>query len=354
MRRNSYRWLPALLISLGAALGICASFVLGGLLLDLTGEKIGLARLLVLESRKIRSAIEKPGLGESAAIAMLPTAALNQEGLRHDDWELPNVTCTQHRLQQCLETYAKQDVLVSLAPGEFLVGPISLPSNIALYVPSDTVVTFRPNLNYREYCKTCVNGDLAVVKMQDEGGRAAKDVRLYLDGTITGRTATGRTAEPVRYEGLSIPFVSRFLVSGTGSIESIEGDCIDVDGSRDGLISNLQLRNCWGSGIHFGSSRPLGDSSFGNLVIGTRSVNNGWKFGRAGYDNSWPNEGSVTYVGNCAEGNYRNWDIRGGKIGLYGNSSAPPFEVQDVLSGALPGSNSPVSRQSCVRTGGSQ
>ena len=111
-------------------------------------------------------------------------------------------------------------------------------------------------------------------------------------------------------EGIKVDYSSDITIFGSGIVQNVSGDGVDLDATRDSVVAGLKVRDNSGSGVHFGSGRPI-KSSDNIQVLGVVSENNGFKSDRSGLDVSWPNLNSVTYAWCSASDNYRNWEVDG-------------------------------------------
>ena len=70
----------------------------------------------------------------------------------------------------------------------------------------------------------------------------------------------------------------------------------------------MTVRDNGGSGIHFGSPRPI-TGSHSNAVMNVLSHDNGFERLRNGFDISWPNPSGAIFINCVSKNNFRNFDI---------------------------------------------
>ena len=109
-------------------------------------------------------------------------------------------------------------------------------------------------------------------------------------------------------EAINLAYVKNSIITGSGTIHSVNGDAVDIDSSDNIRIENITVKNNDGSGIHFGSPRPV-NGSRDNLVIGVTAIGNGFLDERNGFDLSWPNPRGAIFINCVAKDNYRNYQI---------------------------------------------
>jgi len=159
-----------------------------------------------------------------------------------------------------------------------------------------------------------------------------RNVTLILNGVIDGNKAV-HSYDRSGNEGVSISYGRNIVVFGSGAVQNTSGDGIDIDATRDSVIAGIKVRDNSGSGVHFGTPRPI-SSSVNNLIVGVESSNNGFLLRRAGVDVSWPNKNSATYAWVNSFSNYKNWDLSG-----FGASAIRSYSLdastRDSFRGAL-------------------
>lgn len=155
-----------------------------------------------------------------------------------------------------------------------------------------------------------------------------RNVFILLQGVIDGN----RTVHPYSKsgnEGINLKWAVDSSIVGRGQIINCSGDGIDIDVSRNCVVSGISLINNRGTGVHFGSPRPILPSDQ-NIVKDCYSEKNGIDGKRNGFDHSWPNK-SVLFINNIAKNNYRNFDMDGENI-LFVNNLSIQGENQDHFS----------------------
>jgi hypothetical protein len=232
-------------------------------------------------------------------------------------------------LQDCIDT--SKTNTISLLKGVYNVQGVLISSNTTFIVPKHSTIRL---------------GDDAVLDPDAFGGEAnfvlasigsknnmIENVHIIVDGEIDGNKII-HTYEKGGVEGIDWKWVSNSTISGTGVIHSVNGDGIDLDATFNSVISGVTVRDNGDSGIHFGSPRPIaGAGSKNNVVIDVKSINNGFRIGKSGFDLSWPNPDGVIYVNCTAIDNYRNFFIEASGGAIYNaisNSSGKVVKEDDI------------------------
>lgn len=147
----------------------------------------------------------------------------------------------------------------------------------------------------------------AVLKVEGTLKDPLKNITINIEGVIDGN----KKANPYErggVEGINLIYVHDSKIKGDGKIINCNGDGIDLDAVQDVSISDVTVKSNGGSGIHFGSPRPITASS--NCIIqNVSSIDNGYRGLRNGFDVSWPNQKGIIFYDCYAENNYRNWEI---------------------------------------------
>ena len=310
------------------------TFISGSVLLDLSGEKIGIAniifdlpnriiRLLNFESQK-ENLLDNVLLDVYSGINILETSILSTNNQNE-------VFCSNKvDLNSCIKENKGKKII--LFDDIYYSNVLDLFSNTTLIIPKNTTLTIDKNIEWDKYCKTCVSGDAAIIRVNGTKDRPISNVHIILNGSIKG--SDENIAKDNRYEGIAFKYVFDSTISGTGRISNIHGDGIDLDASSNILIKDLFVENNSGTGVHMGSPRPL-DTNSSVYVRNITATNNGYYFERAGFDNSWPNEFSLVLIGNKSDSNYINYDIQGYGVIMIDNESIGTVFVQDKLEGAI-------------------
>lgn len=112
---------------------------------------------------------------------------------------------------------------------------------------------------------------------------------------------------------------------------------IDLDFCCDNTVAFNHSENNRGYGIH------VSQGSCNNLILGNKTVNNGWDTFRGGMDgyneSGFEPASNNTYVGNYSADNYRNYNLNGPNSRASGNVSAGTPSVADAFSGVTGGFN---------------
>ena len=207
-------------------------------------------------------------------------------------------------INNCIQN-AKPNSIVQLTPSVFFTEQISLKSGITLIVPFDAKVILAKDAAINPKAFGGVSN--AVISAKGTPENPLKNIRLIINGEINGNIKN----HPYKnggIEGINFSYVNNSIIEGSGVIQFNNGDGIDLDSVSGVIIKNLLVQNNGGSGVHFGSPRPISGSS-SNIVFNITSSNNGFLHKRNGFDSSWPNPYGVSFVKCTAIDNYRNFEI---------------------------------------------
>ena len=218
------------------------------------------------------------------------------------------------------------DKTIVFDKGLYNLDPIILNSNQQLIVPSGTMLKLSNNSNMP------LKGG-AFIRAEGSISDRIENVALIINGIVDANKKT-HSYEKSGNEGVTFSFSKNCKVVGQGVIRNSSGDGIDIDDSINLVVEGLKFCSNSGSGIHFGSPRPI-TPSFNNLIINTKSTRNGFLLKRSGMDISWPNENAAIYINSHSFNNYRNWDIDA-EGGLVVNSYSYGEEIiqKDNFSGS--------------------
>lgn len=239
------------------------------------------------------------------------------------------ICSSEQKLQECIDT-SKSNV-ISLSEGVHNTDGIHIASNTTFIIPKKSILRL---------------SDVAKLNPDAFGGEAnfvlgsigteenqLENIHLIIDGEVDGNRSI-HTYEKGGVEGIDWKWVSNSTISGTGVIHSVNGDGIDLDATFNSVISGVTVRDNGDSGIHFGSPRPIaGAGSKNNVVIDVKSISNGFRIGKSGFDLSWPNPDGVIYVNCTAIDNYRNFFIEASGGAIYNaisNSSGKVVKEDDI------------------------
>ena len=147
----------------------------------------------------------------------------------------------------------------------------------------------------------------AVLKVEGTISSPIKNITIDLQGEIDGN----KLANPYEkggVEGINFIYVQDSKIKGSGQVVNCNGDGIDLDAVEGLLVSDVTVKSNGGSGIHFGSPRPITASS-NSLIQNVSAIDNGFRAFRNGFDVSWPNKTGIVFYDCYAANNYRNWEI---------------------------------------------
>lgn len=229
-----------------------------------------------------------------------------------------------NELQDCINA-GKESVLYVPRGSYELTEGLRLPSGSTVVIDEEAVITLS-NVARMPKRGGYVMGLIGLPK------KPVRDVTLIINGIIDGNKSVHEYSRSGN-ECVKVDFGQDILIAGSGLLRNCSGDGIDMDATRDSVVMGLEIADVDGTGVHFGSPRPI-VSSKNNVVIGTISRKNGYLHRRSGYDVSWPNYDAATYAWSKAIDNYQNWDISGAGSSVYRSSSVGGV-IADDLSGAV-------------------
>ena len=233
-------------------------------------------------------------------------------------------------LQSCIDT--SKTNRISLTEGIYNTSGIHIPSNITFIIPKKAILRFGDNVEL----DSSMFGGKANSVLSSIGTKDAlvENVHIIIDGEIDGNKKI-HTYEKGGAEAIDWKWIRNSSISGSGVIHSVNGDGIDIDATYNSIISGVTIQNNGGSGVHFGSPRPI-VGSIGNVVMNVTSLNNGFKSKKNGFDLSWPNPDGAIFVNCKAVDNYRNFQIEASGGAIYNSESIDNGKVidEDDISGA--------------------
>ena len=313
---------------------LLTSFVLGGLLLDFTGEKIGLAKIIfevpqrLIINQEIKSN-RKNFINDKFlnAILQINDLQINKNISTFKD----SAFCTStENLNKCI--LKNQGKKIILQDALYISNVIDIQSNTTLIISENTELRIDDKLDWDSYCKTCLLGDAAVLRISGTPKNPIENVHIVLHGIISGTEYTKNN--DLKYEGVLFKFAKNSTLTGNGLIKDIHGDGVDIDASEFLLIRDISVDNNSGTGIHLGSPRPITGSK--NIYVSNvYASKNGFEFSRAGFDNSWPNEFSLFLIGNISDSNFINYDIDGAGVIMFDNSSVGITKEKNNFTGVI-------------------
>lgn len=193
----------------------------------------------------------------------------------------------------------KQKIIV-FERKKYELDPIELNSNQTLIIPEGAFVKLRDDA-------TMPFKGGAFIRAEGSIENRIENTQIIINGIVDANKKI-HSYEKSGNEGVTVRFSKNCKVFGTGVIRNSSGDGIDIDDSINLVVEGLKLCSNSGSGIHFGSPRPI-TPSFNNLIINCKATRNGYLLNRSGMDISWPNDNGATYLNSYSFDNYRNWDI---------------------------------------------
>ena len=211
------------------------------------------------------------------------------------------VTCEEN-LQSCIFKNNKE--LIIIPKGNYLIEkPLKIPNSSKIFIREDAVIKLSNSAKMPRFGGS-------VIELKGNYKDLISDITIIQNGIIDGNKII-HSYDKSGNEGIKIDYADRVVIFGNGVIQNVSGDGIDLDATSNSVILGVSTINNSGSGIHFGSPRPIIKSSKNNQIIGAYSSENGFYHKRNGFDVSFPNMNSATYAWSIADKNFKNWEILG-------------------------------------------
>lgn len=224
-------------------------------------------------------------------------------------------------LQECLYN----SNIVVIPPGNYSLSKgLLIPSNIKLVIQKGATISLSDDADMP------YKGGFVVGILGTEHERIDNVVLIH-NGVIDGNRSK-HPYERSGNEGIKIDYGNNITIFGDGIVQNASGDGVDFDVTNNSVLMGLEVSSNSGSGVHFGSGRPI-KSSKNVQVIGAFAKNNGFKSERYGLDVSWPNLNAVTYGWSSSKNNYINWSVVGSGSEVFKGESVNGRN-KDIFSGA--------------------
>jgi len=233
-------------------------------------------------------------------------------------------------INACIDEVGSGSVI--LEKGTCLTEGITLKSNISLEIPRGTIVKLDDNAQLNEKAFGGVVNAVILAKGTQE--KPLENIHIVLDGEVDGNKGI-HTYENGGCEGVNLAWIKNYSIKGSGLIHSANGDGIDIDAAENLVVDGVTVHGNGGSGIHFGSTRPIHGSK-NNIIMNVKSYANGFERKRNGLDLSWPSPNGAVFVNCLAKDNYRNFEIKavGGVLVNCQSLSSGKVIEEDDFSGA--------------------
>lgn len=311
-----YFWVGSLVMVLFMG-GFCG-FVVG--LHFETGEKIGLARMIIELPKRLQAKLQ-PSYVSSRNITNQLSMCILEARIMQNPWreissDLGNAPSINDHIVFCKpEDNLQQKVNeaegkeLRLLPGTHLSYVTDIPRNTTVYIPQNATIKLAHGEDLSGFSKVSPKGDAAVIRSIGTEAAPLENIKIILNGTIDGNKEN-HPYSAGGFEGIAFKWVKNSIIKGVGVVKNANGDGIDVDAVSQCYFEGVKLVNNGGTGFHFGSPRPIRPSKR-NVAVGLYAEGNGYLHHRNGFDHSWPNINGVIYIGCIAKDNYRNWQIKG-------------------------------------------
>ena len=205
-------------------------------------------------------------------------------------------------LQSCI--FDNNNELIIIPKGNYFIEkPLKIPNSSKIFIREDAVIKLSNSAKMPRFGGS-------VIELKGNYKDLISDITIIQNGVIDGNKNI-HSYDKSGNEGIKIDYADRVVIFGNGVIQNVSGDGIDLDATSNSVILGVSTKNNSGSGIHFGSPRPIIKSSKNNQIIGAYSSENGFYHERNGFDVSFPNMNSATYAWSIADKNFKNWEILG-------------------------------------------
>ena len=214
---------------------------------------------------------------------------------------------------------------IELCPGTHYTNGVFLKSNITFIIPNKAILKLRDSADINKEAF----GGIANAVIMAKGSRDSPlvNLKIMVYGEIDGNKKHN-SYENGGVEGVNLSWVKSSMIEGDGVIHSANGDGIDLDAVTNVIVKDITVTNNGGSGVHFGSPRPI-YGSIGNVILNVKSLNNGFRAKRNGFDLSWPNPNGAVFVNCLSKDNYRNFEIEASNSAVLNSKSINTGDVVD-------------------------
>ena len=214
---------------------------------------------------------------------------------------------------------------IELCPGIHYTNGVFLKSNITFIIPNNAILKLRDSADINKEAFGGVANAVIMAKGSRESPLVNLTIKVY--GQIDGNKKHN-SYENGGVEGINLSWVKDSIIEGDGIIQSSNGDGIDLDAVTNVIVKNISVINNGGSGVHFGSPRPI-YGSIGNVIVNVKSLNNGFRANRNGFDLSWPNPNGAVFINCLSKDNYRNFEIEAPNSAVFNSKSINTGAVVD-------------------------
>lgn len=243
-----------------------------------------------------------------------------------DSFDLENITyCDVNDNINLIIKKSNPGDIISLLPGIHYTNGIFLKSNITFIIPNKAILKLRDSADINKDAFGGIANAVLMAKGSKDSPLTNLNVMVY--GEIDGNKKHNNY-ENGGVEGINLSWVNNSTILGNGIIHSVNGDGVDLDAVQNVIVKDISVINNGGSGIHFGSPRPI-YGSVGNIIINVKSFNNGFRAKRNGFDLSWPNPNGAVFVNCLSKDNYRNFEIEASNSVVFNSISINTGEVID-------------------------
>ena len=244
----------------------------------------------------------------------------------HQNFDNKNITyCDVNDNIHLIMKKSKPGDVISLLPGIHYTNGIFIKSNTTFIIPDKAILKLRDSADINKEAF----GGIANAVIMAKGSREAPLVNLIIKvyGQVDGNKKHN-SYENGGVEGINLSWVKNSMIEGDGIIHSVNGDGVDLDAVTNIIVKDISVINNGGSGVHFGSPRPI-YGSIGNVIVNVKSLNNGFRAKRNGFDLSWPNPNGAVFVNCLSKDNYRNFEIEAPNSAVFNSKSINTGAVVD-------------------------
>lgn len=250
----------------GSLLVVLFVGVFGGFVVGLhfeTGEKIGLARMIIELPKQLQDKLQPSHVSSRIITNQLSMRILEARTLQNPWREITSdlgndpsindhiIFCKpEDNLQQKVNEAEGKEL--RLLPGTHISYVTDIPGNTTVYIPQNATIKLADDADLSVFSKVRPKGDAAVIRSTGTEAAPLENIKIILDGTIDGNKEN-HPYNAGGFEGINFKWVKNSIITGVGVVKNAKGDGIDVDAVSQCYFEGVKLMNNEGSGFHFGS-----------------------------------------------------------------------------------------------------